>query len=398
MTDIAKEIQKLKALVNQRQTTAIFSNKSNESTKLALGDTELYINDMTRKFSFTRAGVINPVMIDAKTKSIENLIYINGTKVEDMTSAVGDIEELERITADHAERITNVESRVDNIYSLVVEEPIGPPSEITWEYTNENGELHIKFSPNLTLDDLQFKGAYYYVMSIEWNPSYIWDDVYFRKYMNEDGTYTVMFGILDYQSWEVVPIEWEWRDSTFIYKHYSDDRQSIRTMGDAELMDIFNEVIEYEIKLRDSKFKTAIVNTIHDEIPIEDYVTKSEFESKEIEQDDRITQVENDVEELQQYIGQEHTHHELVNGDARFTLNRTECTTNRPIHVQVNDAALKPYDDYIDHTTIELDKSAGYVIAHTTIPRADVKELQPNQRSVVCRLKNTCRRHITFDT
>ena len=57
MTDINKELQKLKALINQKQTTAIFSNKSNESTKLALGDAELYINDMTRKFSFTRAGV-----------------------------------------------------------------------------------------------------------------------------------------------------------------------------------------------------------------------------------------------------------------------------------------------------------------------------------------------------
>ena len=56
MADVQKELQKIKALINQKQTTAIFSNKSNESTKLALGDTELYINDMTRKFSFTKAG------------------------------------------------------------------------------------------------------------------------------------------------------------------------------------------------------------------------------------------------------------------------------------------------------------------------------------------------------
>ena len=59
MADIARELQKLKALVNQRQTTAIFSNKSNESTKLALGDAELYINDMTRKFSFTQFVCVN---------------------------------------------------------------------------------------------------------------------------------------------------------------------------------------------------------------------------------------------------------------------------------------------------------------------------------------------------
>ena len=68
MVDVTREIQKLKAMINQKQTTAIFSNKSNESIKLANGDTELYINDMTRKFSFTRAGVINPVMINSCSK------------------------------------------------------------------------------------------------------------------------------------------------------------------------------------------------------------------------------------------------------------------------------------------------------------------------------------------
>ena len=94
MADIAKELQKLKALVNQRQTTAIFSNKSNESTKLALGDAELYINDMTRKFSFTRAGVKNPIMIDAKTRAIENVEYLNGCRVEELEGLYEDVEQL----------------------------------------------------------------------------------------------------------------------------------------------------------------------------------------------------------------------------------------------------------------------------------------------------------------
>lgn len=98
---VTKELQKLKALVNQKQTTAIFSNKSNESTKLALGDAELYINDMTRKFSFTRAGVKNPVMVDAKTKSIENVEYINGTKVDDMTGSAQAINKLSNRVDDH---------------------------------------------------------------------------------------------------------------------------------------------------------------------------------------------------------------------------------------------------------------------------------------------------------
>ena len=112
MVDVAKELQKLKAMVNQKQTTAIFSNKSNESTKLANGDTELYINDMTRKFSFTRAGVMNPVMIDPKNKSLENVEYLNGVKVEDITSSAIAIAALERDVNDHEVRISKVESEV----------------------------------------------------------------------------------------------------------------------------------------------------------------------------------------------------------------------------------------------------------------------------------------------
>ena len=112
MVDVAKELQKLKAMVNQKQTTAIFSNKSNESTKLANGDTELYINDMTRKFSFTRAGVMNPVMIDPKNKSLENVEYLNGVKVEDITSSAIAIAALERDVNDHEVRISKVEAEV----------------------------------------------------------------------------------------------------------------------------------------------------------------------------------------------------------------------------------------------------------------------------------------------
>ena len=108
MTDINKEIQKLKAMINQKQTTAIFSNKSNESTKLAHGDTELYINDMTRKFSFTRAGVINPVMIDARNKTIENVEYINGTRVEDMTGSAQSINELRERVDEEGIEIANI--------------------------------------------------------------------------------------------------------------------------------------------------------------------------------------------------------------------------------------------------------------------------------------------------
>ena len=107
-----KEIQKLKAMINQRQSTTIFANKSNESDKITHGDAEFYINDMTKKFTFTRAGVKNPVMIDPKLKSIENVEYLNGLKVEEIITGIEDIEELQEITAEHTERIGVIEGDV----------------------------------------------------------------------------------------------------------------------------------------------------------------------------------------------------------------------------------------------------------------------------------------------
>ena len=52
MGDVQKELQKLKALINQRPTTAIFSNKSSESDKISNGDAEFFINDISKKFVF----------------------------------------------------------------------------------------------------------------------------------------------------------------------------------------------------------------------------------------------------------------------------------------------------------------------------------------------------------
>ena len=112
MADVQKELQKIKALINQKQTTAIFSNKSNESTKLALGDTELYINDMTRKFSFTKAGVKNPISIDPKTKSISNVEYINDVRMEDISGVVGDIDKLQEDVERHTVQIGEIENEL----------------------------------------------------------------------------------------------------------------------------------------------------------------------------------------------------------------------------------------------------------------------------------------------
>ena len=91
MADVQKELQKLKALINQRPTTAIFSNKSNESDKISNGDAEFFINDMSKKFVFTRAGIKNPVMVDPSTKTLENVEYINDVHIKEITEQVQSI-------------------------------------------------------------------------------------------------------------------------------------------------------------------------------------------------------------------------------------------------------------------------------------------------------------------
>lgn len=121
MTDVERELQKLRALINQKQTTAIFSNKSNESTKLLSGDTELFINDMSKRFSFSRAGVRNPVAIDPREKAIYNLDYLNGAKVSDITGSAFAIDELRDITSKQAERITTCEQNIDKNASSINE-------------------------------------------------------------------------------------------------------------------------------------------------------------------------------------------------------------------------------------------------------------------------------------
>ena len=142
MTDVHRELQKLKALINQKQTTAIFSNKANESTKLALGDVELYINDMTRKFSFTRAGVKNPIAIDPKTKSLENVEYLNGVKVDDITSSTVAIEKLEELTSKHTSEIAECKASIDDIERKDIErdERVTDLEELTTTHTSEIAE------------------------------------------------------------------------------------------------------------------------------------------------------------------------------------------------------------------------------------------------------------------
>ena len=114
MGDVQKELQKLKALINQRPATAIFSNKSKESDKICHGDAEFYINEMSKKFVFTRAGVKNPITVDPNAKTLENVEYLNGTKVKDLTTNAEKINELREDVDKHEERIVILEEEYTN--------------------------------------------------------------------------------------------------------------------------------------------------------------------------------------------------------------------------------------------------------------------------------------------
>ena len=302
MTDINKELQKLKALINQKQATAIFSNKSNESTKLALGDAELYINDMTRKFSFTRAGVKNPVMIDAKTKSLENVEYLNGTNVEDITGSVQDIKELKDRVDEHEDKIQDIKElkdRVDehedkiqelenksfDINSITTGDVIVEPfeeGELTWTMSYTDTELRIVFNPEISADNLMYIDGYSRFMSIKWD-SDIYDEVYYMKVSTGDNTYTLDF-VLHGTSIEepLTHIDCEIKDSTLIYKHKHPG--SVPNITDELFRYSFQKLIFTNISLRDGKFKSAVVNTIHDE-------TK-DIKEKVDEHDNRITALE----------------------------------------------------------------------------------------------------------
>ena len=190
MVDVAKELQKLKAMVNQKQTTAIFSNKSNESTKVALGDAELYINEMTRKFSFTRAGVKNPVMVDAKTKSLENVEYINGTKVDDMTGSAQSINKLRDRVDVHDIKINDCETKnieQDTRLSAIEQGVAGTlinifkdePLEISYRYDDtEVGVFKLIFEHEL-IDD-NFKEGQHNLFKLELKNKYSYIIGYIR--------------------------------------------------------------------------------------------------------------------------------------------------------------------------------------------------------------------------
>ena len=77
MQDVNSEILKLKALINNKQNTSVFANKANDCNQLVHDGYKLYVNDMTKKFTFTTANTLNPITIDARTHTLGGVEYID---------------------------------------------------------------------------------------------------------------------------------------------------------------------------------------------------------------------------------------------------------------------------------------------------------------------------------
>ena len=92
---VSSEILKLKALINNKQNTSVFSSKSNETKALVHDDMKLYVNDMNGKFTFTGSNVRAPITIDPRSKTIENVDYIDDVKISDLANVRLDVTNLQ---------------------------------------------------------------------------------------------------------------------------------------------------------------------------------------------------------------------------------------------------------------------------------------------------------------
>ena len=84
MQDVNSEILKLKALINNKQNTSVFANKANDCNQLVHDGYKLYVNDMTKKFTFTTANTLNPITVDTRTHTLGGVEYIDDLKISDI--------------------------------------------------------------------------------------------------------------------------------------------------------------------------------------------------------------------------------------------------------------------------------------------------------------------------
>ncbi len=118
MQDVNSEILKLKALINNKQNTSVFANKANDCTQLVHDGYKLYVNDMTKKFTFTTANTQNPITIDTRTHAIDNVEYIDDLKISDLKGLKQQLDdEIEaRIAGDEA--LDEAKADVDHTHEI----------------------------------------------------------------------------------------------------------------------------------------------------------------------------------------------------------------------------------------------------------------------------------------
>ncbi len=118
MQDVNSELLKLKALINNKQNTSVFANKANDCTQLVHDGYKLYVNDMTKKFTFTTANTQNPITIDTRTHAIDNVEYIDDLKISDLKGLKQQLDdEIEaRIAGDEA--LDEAKADVDHTHEI----------------------------------------------------------------------------------------------------------------------------------------------------------------------------------------------------------------------------------------------------------------------------------------
>ncbi|MBR4625541.1 MAG: hypothetical protein IKO56_08415, partial [Alphaproteobacteria bacterium] len=117
MTDVNLELLKLKALINNKQNTSAFSYKSNEAHALVHDDVKMYVNEMTKKFTFTASNITAPITVDPRTKAIDNVVSVSGVNMSDLIGIRDDVEDLKENKADkiHTHLISDVVDLQDEL-------------------------------------------------------------------------------------------------------------------------------------------------------------------------------------------------------------------------------------------------------------------------------------------
>lgn len=135
-----KEMLKLKALINQKQNSAVYSIKAKETQQLTNGTSSLSINGFSQ-FAFQPNNTDkSPVMIDSVNKSILNIKHINNIDVADIENYD------ERINQEIKDRIAADNLKVDNTTFNSTVDSINVKLNKKADKTHNHDDTYLKLS------------------------------------------------------------------------------------------------------------------------------------------------------------------------------------------------------------------------------------------------------------